>query len=120
MTLPLTPDIIINELQQKFQEEYAYLHLKFFKTLSQGEGLSTIKKFCDPSKKLGSEVLMKKSGTINISDDMTVQELVEKFYTTFGIHVQVFRKSANLWMEITLTSNWSLRQQNSHGKEISI
>lgn len=116
----MAPDIMITELQRRFQEEFAYLDLKFFRTFSQGEGLSTVKRFCDPSKTLGEEILLKANDPIHISDSMTVNELVEEFYRTYGVHVQVFRKSANLWMEITLTNNWTLRQQNNHGKEISV
>jgi hypothetical protein len=31
----------------------------------------------------------------------------------------VFRKSGNLWLETTMTDDWTLQQQNDHGYEIS-
>ncbi|MBC8033844.1 MAG: hypothetical protein H7Y03_06840 [Chitinophagaceae bacterium] len=116
----MTPNIKIVDLQKRFQEEYTYLHLRFFRILSPGEGFATIKKFCDPDSEMGAALKMKKHGQINISGTMKVSELVEEFYNTYGIHAQVFRKSANLWMEITLTNNWTLTQQNNHGREISV
>ena len=119
MTLVITPHTMIAELQRIFLGEYPYLNLRFFKLQQQGEGLSTIKKFCDPASNLGNEFLLKKKGELVISDSMTVQELENMFFEAFGIHVQVFRRAANLWLEITLTSGWTLRQQNNHGQEIS-
>ena len=120
MTLPMTPDTIISDLQRRFQEQYNYLNLKFFRVHSRGEGFSTVKKACLPASSIGKEFLLKQTGEIHINDNMTVHELISEFYDIFGIHAQVFRKSANLWMEITLTNNWTLQQQNNHGKEISI
>ncbi len=116
----MTPDIIIKDLQKKFQQEYPHLDLKFFQTLSRGKNMSTIKKFCDPLHLLGDALNLTHTGSIEIRDDMTVNELVLQFYEQFGVHAQVFRQSANLWMEITLTNNWTLVQQNNHGREISI
>ena len=46
-------------------------------------------------------------------------ELEKIFKDQFGLAVQVFRKSGNLWLETTMTDNWTLQQQNNHGKEIS-
>ena len=41
------------------------------------------------------------------------------FKDQFSLAVQVFRRSGNLWLETTMTDNWTLRQQNEHGREIS-
>lgn len=50
---------------------------------------------------------------------MKVSELEKLFKDKFKLAVQVFRKSGNLWLETTMTDNWSLLQQNNHGREIS-
>ena len=37
----------------------------------------------------------------------------------FGVHAEVLRKSGNIWFETTLTSGWTLHQQNVMGEIIS-
>ena len=50
---------------------------------------------------------------------MKVNKLENIFKDQFNLAVQVFRKSGNLWLETTMTDNWTLQQQNNHGREIS-
>jgi hypothetical protein len=58
-------------------------------------------------------------GAIQLSDNMTVSNLEDTFSDRFGLQVQVFRKSGNLWLETTKTDAWTLKVQNDHGREIS-
>ena len=60
-----------------------------------------------------------KEDIIEIEERMKVSELEKLFKDKFKLAVQVFRKSGNLWLETTMTDNWSLLQQNNHGREIS-
>lgn len=120
MQLIINNNIIIADLQKIFQDEFPYLKLEFFKTSESGKPYTTIKKFCLPEKSFGKQLKLKKEGEITIDSTMTVADLVEQFCKKFGIHVQIFRKSGNLWMEVTLTTGWTLAQQNHHAKEISI
>jgi hypothetical protein len=48
-----------------------------------------------------------------------VVELECLFEDQFGLFVQVFRRSGNLWLETTVTDSWSLQKQNEQGKELS-
>jgi hypothetical protein len=50
---------------------------------------------------------------------MKVKDLEKIFKDQFSLAMQVFRKSGNLWLETTMTDNWTLQQQNEHGREIS-
>lgn len=59
------------------------------------------------------------SGEIFLSDELTVAGLEKLFVETYGLNAQVFRKSGNVWLETTMTDNWTLKQQNDHGRELS-
>ena len=59
------------------------------------------------------------NGDINIVPKMTVKELEQQFLHLYGLFVQVFRKSGNVWLETTVTDNWTLEQQNRQGEEMS-
>ena len=61
-----------------------------------------------------------KNGKIIITPSMTVKELEKKCEEQFGIAVQVYRKFGNLWLETTMTNDWTMQQQNNHGGESSI
>ena len=55
------------------------------------------------------------SGRINIDSYQTVDDVENAFNDCFGITVEIFRRSGNLWIETSLTDNWSLDQQNELG-----
>ena len=56
---------------------------------------------------------------IDISPSMTVRELENECEKLFGICLQVYRRSGNLWLETTMTENWTISHQNKSGSEIS-
>lgn len=58
------------------------------------------------------------SGTININGVMKVAELESAFSKTFGLAVQVFRKSVNVWLQTTATDEWTLAAQNQKAMEM--
>ena len=57
---------------------------------------------------------------MEVKNGMTVAELEGKFRNEYGLEVQVSRKSGLLWLETTMTDNWSLEKQNEHGRDISL
>ncbi len=49
--------------------------------------------------------------TFELSEDMKVSELETLFEKKAGLHVQVFRKMRNIWIETVQTDNYTLGQQ---------
>ncbi|MNF16790.1 hypothetical protein D3C80_2199700 [compost metagenome] len=46
--------------------------------------------------------------------------MVEKdFWEKLGLSAQIFRKSGNLWIETSLTDDWTLARQNDEGFQLS-
>lgn len=64
--------------------------------------------------------LMKKPAktVISIEKNKTVAEL-ENDFSLIGLKAEIFRKSGNVWIETSLTSNWTLQQQNAAAEELS-
>lgn len=58
-------------------------------------------------------------GSIEITGEMKVRELERALGKLFPLRAQVFRRSGNIWLETTMTDDWTLAQQNEHGREIS-
>jgi hypothetical protein len=108
---------MVYEIKRQFNAEYPFLKLEFLipPHLPAGERHPVI---ASDNTKLGSIRPAMKEGALVVKSSTTVGEL-ERFFRNHFLDVQVFRRSANLWLETTMTDGWTLEKQNSHGKEIS-
>lgn len=119
MHLQITPGRLISDIQKDFNKAFPFLKLEFFKKASLSNSDYSVGQLVPYNRKAGDNQLAITDGDIEIAEDMKVNELEKIFKDQFGLAVQVFRKSGNLWLETTMTDNWTLQQQNNHGKEIS-
>jgi len=121
MYLEIRGDRTIREIQQDFNKDYPFLKIEFFKN-----GLTRRDKY--PPEKLipGRQhikeawFLKREEGYLAVEDNMSVLDLEKSFMDRFALSVQVFRKAGTVWLETTLTDHWTLKQQNEHGREISV
>ncbi len=110
---------MIKEVQDQFNRAYPFLKIEFYKkNPAAGQGFRKESRL-SPELMVGEVLGKNKDGTIELSDDMSMLELEKILRDRFGLVARLFRKSGNLWMEITMSENWTLSQQNEHGKEIS-
>ena len=58
-------------------------------------------------------------GSILIDPGMTVTEFVNCLHEAFGVIPKILRKSGKSWVEIGVTSGWSLQEQNRQGEALS-
>lgn len=109
----------LEDLQADFSACFTFLKIEFFKSPHKiGEG--SAKSLIYDRKRFVRDCRVKHNeGTFKISEAMTVNELEEKFLADYGLSVQVFRKSGNVWLETSATDGWTLRQQNDEGAELS-
>lgn len=120
MQLSINSDRLISEVQQDFSNAYPFLKIEFFRNGTRNERRHTAHQKIDHNRKLkDSWTLKKEKGQLQLNDSMTVMELENAFMDEFGLSVQVLRKSGNVWLETTMTDNWTLKQQSEHGREIS-
>jgi hypothetical protein len=108
----------IQAIQESFSEMFPYLKIEFFsKPHKRGE--SSPKKFMKSSSKtIGECRTVHSNGTMTILPNMSVSDLVQGFSETFGLSVQVFRKSGKVWLETSATVNWTLDNENKMGEEM--
>ena len=112
---------LINEVQKDFTSGYPFLKIEFFKNGAVRQDRYSAKQKIDHQKKLKYAWYWKKDeGDLEIKDAMSVLELENAFIDQFGLSAQVYRKSGNVWLETTMTDNWTLKQQNDHGREITM
>ena len=57
--------------------------------------------------------------TVSIRYNKTVNQLIREMEQLLDMKVGVLRRSGNVWIETTLTTDWTLEQQNSEGRFLS-
>lgn len=120
MQLLIHGDRLISEVQEDFSSAYPFLRLEFFRNGQHKEVRYAASQKINQNRKLRDSWIPKKAnGTLEVNDSMTVLELENALMDEFGLSVQVFRKSGNVWLETTMTDHWTLKRQSDHGREIS-
>ena len=109
----------IHEIQESFSEVFPYLKLEFFSKPHKPGDASPKKFMKSSSKTIGECRTVHSNGTMTILPKMQVLDLEKGFSDTFGLSVQVFRKSGNAWLEVTSTGGWTLEEENRVGEEMN-
>ncbi len=119
MEIEINNDRILSEIQKEFNTEFPYLKIEFFDTPHLRKEALPKSKMYPVSRKVAVCRKTSVSGILEIDKSDTVFKVEEEFWSHFGLSVQVFRKSGNLWIETSLTDSWTLDRQNKEGMEIS-
>lgn len=123
MEIALTDLKTIKEVQAEFHSKYPYLKLEFYKHSHRTGEASPTNLKVPPSVLVGkirNGVKGKASETdVSIHGNMKVSTLEEMFQDRFGLSVQVFRKSGDVWLQTTKTDDWTLSEQNETAREFS-
>ncbi len=56
-----------------------------------------------------------KGAELTLDPQMLVSDFEDMLESQFGLHVQVFRKSNQLWLQTITTDDWTLEVQNQKG-----
>ncbi|MFL5762740.1 MAG: hypothetical protein ACJ77K_02290 [Bacteroidia bacterium] len=109
----------IHAIQQEFSALFPYLKLEFFpKSDGNGKRIG----IADPvsaAKTLNECRTIRKAGVVTIIPGMTVRDLAGRFRDVYGLEVQLLRNSGKIWLETTLTDDWTLEEQNLQGEALN-
>jgi len=108
--LYISEDTRIGKIKTDFNAEYPFLKIDFLK------GDAANKTRAEEFEKINAG---KKVDNIDINKQKTVAQLKKDFKEIFGLTAEVFRKSGTVWIETSLTEDWTLEQQNSEAEFIS-
>ena len=109
----------LSSLKTEFNTFFPFLKIEFFKTPHKiGEGSAQNLLYND-TRMIKDCRVRQVNGFLDFTDMIPVSEFEERFLLEFGLSVQVFRKSGNVWLETSATDGWTLRQQNEEGRDLS-
>lgn len=117
MKIQVSKDKTIAQLQEEFTGVFPYIKLVFFtKPHKAYKGSPAKFLVSDRDVTLGSLEKKPHSGVLYVEPEMPTWQVERLFEEEFGLHVQVFRKSGNTWLETSVTDDLTLEEQNTKGK----
>ena len=119
MEILITDNKFIKEIQEEFQKRFPYLKIEFFRNTQKNSNTPLKSQPVKGKMTIGMVRSKHTEGPLNIAGSRSVEEIESDFQNKFGLFVEVFRKSGNLWIETTLTHHWSLLRQNFEGQQMS-
>ncbi len=115
----ITDEKTLREVKLEFQEKFRWLKLEFYRRGHEaGEG-SPEKEHYDDSLTIGQARGIHTEGEMSIHGNLKVSSLEEEFRERYGLYVQVFRRSGEVWLQTTATDDWTLAEQNEKGGHAS-
>ncbi|MBK9108430.1 MAG: hypothetical protein IPM92_08660 [Saprospiraceae bacterium] len=116
MLIQVENSMTLEQVQNKFNLRYPFLKLEFFSHPHSIHGGSRKEHM------IAKETLIKDcrtkhtQGNLEIHPYNSVAHLEKSFEEIFGLYAQVFRKSGELWIETTVTDDWTLEKQNTEAE----
>jgi len=106
-------------LQEDFWISYPYLKIEFQKYQQTFGGLMIRTEKLLPEVKMMAFYRKPLIKTINIDSDRTVLQVIREFESALYLKLLILRRSGNSWIETSLTTDWTLEQQNREGRSLS-
>jgi len=106
----------IANIQEEFSAKFPGLKIEFYtKAHEAGEG-SSVNTTLDSTKSVETVRTIHQEGDLSIDGHLKVSTLESNFKEKYGLNVQVFRKSGDIWMQTSATDDWTLAKQNRKGE----
>lgn len=118
MILHITAETRIKNIQNEFNSLYPFLRIDFLKDYFANRKTTQKSQKLNPEEFINPADKTLKDYDINVSGNRTVAQVKEDFKVFFLLAIEVFRKSGNVWIETSLTDDWTLEQQNKEGGSI--
>lgn len=118
MTIKIDSGSLVSDIQRQFTARYPYLKIQFhkkynyYKRAAREEPAAPNELF----RNLGS---LNKTGIVDINNTRTIADVENEFKKEYGVNAEILRQSGTLWIETSLTDDWSLEKQNREGEQIS-
>ncbi len=116
MKLIINDTISIFEIQDQFSKKYPFLKIEFFSQPHDIHVGSRKENLIPANLQLKDCRKKHNEGTIELEPETTVAQLEKQFQEIFGLYIQVFRKSGNVWIETTVTDDWTFAKQNDEAE----
>ncbi|MCC7507568.1 MAG: hypothetical protein IT259_19830 [Saprospiraceae bacterium] len=113
----LHPEMTIAELSQSVHSVFPFLKIECFTAphdaFEGSQARFMVKDHDTPLSKLNPGI---EAGMLEIRPDITVRNFEADLESRFGLNVQIFRKSHQVWLATSVTDHLTLAEQNRKGE----
>jgi len=111
MQIVLHDTMALSSVREAFEQMFPFLRIEFYEIRQPN-----IRRIVRAEKRIGMYKQESMLEDVVINSTSTVAELEKDFSELYGLHVLVFRRSGNVWLQTTLTDSWTLDEQNRQGE----
>ncbi len=116
LTLKIDESKSAGDFRNEFSSAFPFLKIELFrKSTNQAEKAGTK----DITPLPANQQIAKDPVAINIDGATTVADLKSLLLKKWGIITHVYRKSGTMWIETSLTDDWSLEKQNQEAEQMN-
>lgn len=102
----------LKEIKDIFNFVFPGLKIEFFKNTHKSFELSSQLLQYDENLKIEDINSNISKTELHFETTDTVEFIEQEFEKKFGLHVQIYRKSNDLWLQTSQSDDWTLDQQN--------
>ena len=116
--LKIDKHISVGDFQKEFNAIFPFLKIEFFRPAFPEEGSNyKTASFLTSRDQIANNT---NSKTISIDSMTTVAQLKKLLSEKLGLLPLIYRKSGSMWIETSLTEDWSLERQNHEAEQMNI
>jgi len=120
MILHIEKLMTLEQVQDAFSRHYPHLKLVYFIDRNKDNHLNSTERIQNLKMTIGSIREVAYDGYIQIEPNMTVMQVEKAFGDSFGLNVQIFRKSGRNWLMTHSSDLWTLKEQDKKAKEMDM
>jgi len=105
----------LEDIQKAFHKVFPFLNIAFFNGQVKRDLPDIHMIESNAQTRIQDIRQSEKEGILQLSGDMSVENLEQIFHQDFDLNVQVLRRSGEKWLVTTSTNDLSLQQQNTMG-----
>lgn len=115
--LIITKNQQLKEIKVAFTAKFPHLKIEFYSEQHDIGKASPSRNMYDENSILGEIATQKNVGELSVDAHLKTSTFETNFYEHFGVAIQVFRKSGNIWLQTTSTDDWTLATQEEKGED---
>ena len=117
--ISINDECTVKEIQYEFSKNYQYLKIEFYRKATEENSPFGFADAIPGTMSLQFIRSNHRAGKIVIEPHRKVSHLKQILNDEFGLNSMIFRKAGSLWIETSLTNDWTLEKQNRAAFEIS-
>ena len=116
-TIHISDDVKLKDIKETFNNKFPHLKIEFFAEEHEEGEASSYSSMYDDELYLKHIRKNHTQGNLSIDGHVKTSTFENGFKEHFGVNIQVWRRSGNMWLQTTSTDEWTLSRQEKKGIE---